>query len=379
MKKRVIFDVLVVYTESLALSASGGNDSKTPFKIGSKSESYNNVYGYFLEICKNKGLKVGFSTSADVIGNGLCRSYWSYKNKTWLKHDTVCFSSLIFDKFSPTKTGIARSRNLLFGSKEILPFNDSELFEVFFDKLRTYEVLSDFSIPTVSITGYLLEDVEVACRELGRMLEKVEIKKNDFENEIVMKDRFGAGGRNVYKFKVGECDRMQRVIRRHKKTSFVIQPFVKFDKGFSYKNVISSTDIRLVFLGGKMVQSYIRVAKQNDFRCNEHQGGLLTYVSKKEIPEKLIMKANLLSEMLDKKDSLYALDFIVTNNGNPYLLEGNTGPGLDWNEALKKNELEAKKLIRLVVAELSLRVERSSLRIKKRFGEILDLPYTIAV
>ena len=55
------------------------------------------------------------------------------------------------------------------------------------------------------------------------------------------------------------------------------------------------------------------------------------------------------AKKLNKPDSMYALDFLVSNNGNIYLLEGNTGPGLDWNTSLKQNENEAKKLIRMVV------------------------------
>ena len=83
--------------------------------------------------------------------------------------------------------------------------------------------------------------------------------------------------------------------------------------------------------------------------------GLACYLSLKEIPKKLVDKSNLISAMLNKKGSLFALDFIVSNNGNTYLLEGNAGPGLDWNMSLKRNELEAKKLIRLVVKQLTAR------------------------
>jgi D-alanine-D-alanine ligase-like ATP-grasp enzyme len=62
------------------------------------------------------------------------------------------------------------------------------------------------------------------------------------------------------------------------------------------------------------------------------------------------------AEILNKKCSLYTLDFIVSNSGNAYLLEGNTNPGLDWNVNLPENEIEAKKLINLVVEELKNRV-----------------------
>jgi hypothetical protein len=97
------------------------------------------------------------------------------------------------------------------------------------------------------------------------------------------------------------------------------------------------------------------VAKKGDFRCNEHQGGLLTYLDLDEIPASLVAKSGLIAKVLNKKCSLFSLDFIMSNSGVPYLLEGNTGPGLDWNMSLPKNEREAKKLIRMVVRELGVR------------------------
>jgi glutathione synthase/RimK-type ligase-like ATP-grasp enzyme len=97
------------------------------------------------------------------------------------------------------------------------------------------------------------------------------------------------------------------------------------------------------------------VAKNGDFRCNEHRGGLLTYITQQEIPADLVKKSNQIAKRLDKQCSLFTLDFLISNNGNSYLLEGNTGPGLDWNMSLKRNEIEAKKLIRLVVKELAVR------------------------
>ena len=92
--------------------------------------------------------------------------------------------------------------------------------------------------------------------------------------------------------------------------------------------------------------------KMGDFRCNEHQGGSLKYIPKNNIPLGVVSNSNKIANFLNEKCSLYALDFIVSNNGNIYLLEGNTGPGLDWNLSIKENEIEAQKLIRIIIKEL---------------------------
>ena len=119
------------------------------------------------------------------------------------------------------------------------------------------------------------------------------------------------------------------------------------------------------------------MAKTGDFRCNEHQGGLLKYISKNEVPQEVVTTSNKIANVLNKKCSLYTLDFLISNNGNIYLLEGNTGPGLDWNLSIKENEIEAQKLIRIIVKELVTRVVQPILIAKKEIHNIvIEVPIT---
>jgi glutathione synthase/RimK-type ligase-like ATP-grasp enzyme len=255
---------------------------------------------------------------------------------------------LIFDKFSPTQKGIKSRRQLLFSETSVKPFNDPDLYDLFFDKQLTYENLSKYTIPTVSVKNNTLKSIYNACQTLTKLIRQHQ-DLTDFNSDIIMKDRFGAGGRHVYKFKSNRSKDMLAIANKNPNISFVIQPFIP--------SVSAPTDIRFIYLMGKIVQSYIRVAAAGEFRCNEHQGGLLTYLPLAQIPPALVAKSSLIADILDKNYSLFALDFIISNNGNTYLLEGNTGPGLDWDTNLKTNEIEAKKLIRLVVSELAVRVK----------------------
>jgi len=348
MNKLTRFDVLVVYNGALAASASGVfNDRTKPFLEGSRKESYNDVYGYFLEICQKFNLTAAFTTSADIIGAGYCKSFWQYKRKRWIKRNSSCYSRLIFDKFSPTRESIRLQRELMFSLVEIKPFNDPGVYKLFFDKQKTYDEFSDRSIPTVPLIG----DIKTACKALKSLVCE-HPNQIDFSSDIIMKDRFGAGGRNVFKFKSNQSEDMLTILNRNTKISYVIQPFVKFDKGFTYDNHSVSTDIRLIYLKGKIVQSYIRTAKSGEFLCNEHKGGLLTYLPLQKIPSKLIELSESIAKELSKDQSLYALDFIISNSGKVYLLEGNSQPGLDWNTSLKTNEIEAKKLINLIISDI---------------------------
>jgi glutathione synthase/RimK-type ligase-like ATP-grasp enzyme len=354
------FDVLIVYSEKLANSA-GSLSGKitTPFSKRFNNESYNLVYGYFLKTCRKNKLKAAFTTSADIIGAGLVRSYWLFENETWIKIRKTGFSKMIFDKFSPAIKSRKIKRDLLFSSKRIRPFNDPYLFDLCFDKQKTYKMLNNFSIPTVTIEDGTKQGVSRALKLLKEKM-ATHYNKSDFSEEVVMKDRFGAGGLNVYKFGNGQVKKMTSTVKKHKSVSFIIQPFVKFDKGLCFQNSFRPIDIRLIYLGQKIVQTYIRIAKKGDFRCNEHAGGLLKYISKSEVPLEITAVSKRIANTLNKKSSLLALDFITSNNGNIYLLEANTGPGLDWNLSIKENKIEAKKLMRIIIKEIVRRISSSN-------------------
>ena len=368
------FDVVIVYSEKLANSANSLSENiTTPFSKGSSSESCNLVYGYFLKICRKNNLKAAFSTSADIVGAGLVRSYWLFKNNTWSKIQRPGFSKHIFDKFFPSSKSRKIKRDLLFSSKRIRPFNNPHLYDLCFDKQKTYDRLSKFSIPTVTIEDSTRQGVLKAQKRLEEKIAKHQ-DKSDFSKDVIIKDRFGAGGLNVYKFKSDQTEMMIALVKKCKSVSFIIQPFVKFDKGFSIKDSFGSTDVRLIYLGKKIVQTYIRTAKKGDFRCNEHAGGLLTYISKGEVPLEITAVSKSIAKTLNKKSSLFALDFITSNDGNVYLLEANTGPGLDWNLSIKKNEIEAKKLIRIVIKEISKRASSSkNISKKKVVAPVIDI------
>jgi glutathione synthase/RimK-type ligase-like ATP-grasp enzyme len=355
MTKLVSFDVLIVYNGRLAVSASDkSTDINTPFPSNSSKKEYNDVYAYFLKKCQQSGLTVGFSTSSDIIGPGFCRSSWQLKDAKWVKSSLPCYSSLIFDKFSPIKGKGKILRQLLFSSKRIKPFNNPSLFDLFFDKQKTYEKLSQYAIPTVPLKNNDIKSLKRSCLSLSKLTQAHPFSA-DFSSDIIIKDRFGAGGHRIHKFDIKQPQQMLPFFSKKAKTSYIIQPFIKFGQGFTYNNCSASTDIRLIYFNDKIVQSYIRTAKAGEFRCNEHRGGRLTYLSLNKLPSTLIAKSNQIAKILNKKLSLFTLDFIISDAGHPYLLEGNTGPGLDWDVSRQKNEIEAKKLINLIVQNLTAR------------------------
>ena len=352
-----IFDVLVVYSHRIATSASSTNTKDTlPFAKGSGKENYNNAYAYFLKVCKKNKLRAAFTTSKDLLEDKSFSSYWTFEKDVWKKINKHCTSTLIFDKFSPINS-IQKNRHAsLFATSEVRSLNNSEIKSLFFDKQLTFDRFTEFTIPTVTVKRRSEKGIAKALKDLSALL-LAHPNREDFSNEIIIKDRFGAGGESV--FRVGglqTLSKISEILDNDKITSFVLQPFAKFDKGYKLGKFKGFVDIRIVYMGTSMIQAYIRTAAKDDFRCNMHQGGNVIYIIKKDIPARIIRLANEILKELNDTTALVALDFIISNNGNPYLMEGNSGPGLNWSMTIKEDEKYTKKLIREIVKVILLRV-----------------------
>jgi glutathione synthase/RimK-type ligase-like ATP-grasp enzyme len=354
MNKIKTFDVLVVYTSTIAASASS-NNVLSPFQLSKNRTNYNESYSYFLKTCEKNNLESAFVTSKDITGGGTASCYWLYKNNKWTKVNQPCYSQLIFEKLSPVNSKQEHRLNILFSDPKVRPFNDPAFFSLFYDKQKTYRVLQDFAIPTVAVVNKNPIGIHTALNKI-RVLTAAHPHASDFSKRFILKDRYGSGGNNVYLVdSLNPQKNILNLIRKNKNISFILQPFAQFNTGYIYNKSAGFIDIRMIYLGQRVVQVYIRRAKKGDFRCNEHQGGELHYITLKEVPLKVRMFAKRIAQGLNVDSELYALDLVVSNNGNVFLMEGNIRPGIDWNLALKKNERMAKKLIRVIVGEIAKR------------------------
>ncbi len=344
----IIFDLLIVYSHHCALSASHpAIDVNTPFSARTHNQSYNLVYSYFLQQCAKNQLTAAFTTSADIIGPGLCSHYWTYTDKKWHKHAQLCTTRQVFDKFAPIDQDLFHRRQLFFSHPQLHPFNHPQLQTLFFDKHQTYQALAQYSLPTIALNQNNLRSYQKAKLQLQKLLLN-HPHAQDFSPQIILKDRYGAGGQHIYKFLPHSQATITQTLKKHSQTQFILQPFLKFNQGYLYQNQKVAADIRLIHFNGKIIQSYIRLAQKGNFKCNEHQGGQLIYLPLTQIPTSVTNLAKKISTSLNYSPALYALDFLISNQGNVYFLEGNTSPGLDWNLQKPQNELESKKLIRLI-------------------------------
>ena len=295
------------------------------------------------------GLKAAFSTSNDIITSGTCKSFWTFKNGKWKKSNTPCFSTSIFDKFLPRTKKLLAQRKLIFSSTKVKPFNNQRLRVLFSDKHQTYMALKQFMAPTVKVTRLGSSHIEYFLQKLQNLIDKYS-SKDDFSNALILKDRFGAGGLDVYRINPKNTIGIKSILTKNSHTSFIIQPFIKFNKGYVYHNTQNYTEIRLIYLRQKIVQTYIRISGNKNFLCNEGKGGI--EIKRKDVPQDVLGMALKILKVLKPGNALFALDFIVSNKGNVYLLEGNISPGINWYNKYPKNVRMNKQMINIIVAEI---------------------------
>lgn len=354
MNDLAVFDVLVVYAGRLVRSAF--SRAKVPFDPAGEHANRNMSYAYVLDEAKRQGLRMAFASSDDVSDPGTCSSYWTHDATGWHKHTVECFAPHIFDKCAPINKTQRAARTLLFANEDVRPFTNKKLVNLFLDKQATYERLPHMTIPTVTVRGTRLPSAQNAIEKLQTLIANAPVPE-DFGSEFILKDRLGAGGEDIYRIpSENAAAQISKLVTEHPDVSFILQPFVNFQHGFSLTSEHRATDIRIIYMGSERVHAYTRTAKKGDFRCNMHQGGSIEYIDWEQLPEQLLADADETAQKLQVPHSLYAIDFIVADSGATYLLEGNTTPGIDWYPGNAEDEANAHELIAVIIKELKRRV-----------------------
>lgn len=337
---------MIVYDAYSAHSAANlAYCESAPFAARGHYFSCNACYEYFIEYCQQQNLSAAFTTTKDISALGQFKNYWTF-HKKWQRHSEIATAKVVFDKFSNLTPRNCHARHLLATAQIPLPIFHNQAMRILFDdKLKTYLQFPRYAIPTVKVSPLNKAGLLKAKNTLKTLCTQHPYHK-DFQTDFVLKDQFGMGGNNIFKI---AADEKSSAVPKKTAAHFVLQPFIKAS-GFTMANCTRNSDLRIIICNNKIIQSYLRIAKTGEFRANAVQGGKVVYLKLNQIPLEVKNMAKKIQKKLPSKTALYALDFIKSNNGHLYFIEGNNRPGLIWFD--QEDEKRAKQLIHLVVKNL---------------------------
>ncbi len=264
--------------------------------LGNKRSVYYDFFDKGLEL----GLRVFLANGRESYRKGLVfENVLEYKGKEiFEKNKEEITADFVYD----------RSGGISFPNKKISSkvINGIEFKKICCDKFKTYKFLGDsYMKKTYSIKNII---------ELKEMFKKINLN-----NKYFLKPKDGLGGKGIF---FGYAKDLLS-INLNKKDCYVLQEFIDTSSGI--EGIVKGLhDLRIVFIGEKIVWSHVRSPREGTFLSNVSQGGRIIEIDPKRIPKKILEKATLIQKLITSKygKSIFSIDFGI-ENGEPFVFELN--------------------------------------------------------
>lgn len=270
----------------------------------------NRDYQSYSEIAERKGLEL-FYGHYSWYENGELKKAFRWTGSEWEMVSDISLDGA-FDKF-PFNEETEQVKKTLNSNLPVV--NDFELEKFCKDKLRSAEEFPELFPDTAS--EEFLDD----------MIEE--------HGKVVVKPRFGHGGEDVHIVESSEGlelrDEVEYIVQKFVEASEVPLPGVEGKQH----------DLRIVFVDNKPVYTYVRTPQDEEEVSNVAEDGSITYIDLEDVPEEVMDAANEVSERLEGyRPCLFSVDFIVSEEGRPYVLELNSKPGMYFSDSEGEEEYE---------------------------------------
>lgn len=263
----------------------------------SEYDQVNRDYRAFAEIAASKGAEV-YMANCRWYSDGVLEKAYTFLDGEWQKVEDVGVD-VVFDKFD-FEEDVKELKKAIAGDLPVL--NHYRLEEIAADKLESYRKFPDFIPETRKATE---ENVREMLEEYGR---------------VVVKPRSDWGGEGV--------NVMESFEEFEQEENQLVQRFVNSSKGVPGLEVDGVHDLRVLVLGGDPVAVQIRMP-DSGWLSNVHQGGETFFVDKEEVPSEVFdIVDEVAAELSEFNPSFYSVDFIFDPEGDPWILEINSKPGL---------------------------------------------------
>jgi glutathione synthase/RimK-type ligase-like ATP-grasp enzyme len=255
--------------------------------------------------CFGRENVVLYHASIHWYKKGLFARAWHYENGLWQRvhdivPDMVWIKMTIADKYLMKLTEIESRYKML----------NSLCFEKLNNKETTADLFAKWSPKTIKV---------FSTHEIKKVFDIIKSKK------LVLKPLVGSGGRDVRI--IEKTDKL----RFSYKQDFIAQEFIDTKNGI--EGICKGHhDLRLVFLGNKLMFSYVRQPARGSLLANLAQGGKMFLVSTRKLPRSLMKVVKQMLQVIEHFDAgYYTLDFFFDKNQKPYFIEMNTKPGGYFN------------------------------------------------
>jgi len=255
-------------------------------------ERYNKDYASLLATGKKYNLHI-FLAPYTVYKNSTFQKAWVYKKK-WLKVSNVKLNAVL-DKVDGDQ-GFALKRKI---DQQLPLINRFTLDVLCTDKWLLYKKWKQYFPFTA----------------LGNDLKSIRKIKSDL---LIAKPITGASGKGI---KIIKKD-AYRKLSKH----YIVQNLINGGKILNRKG---QHDYRVLMGNNHPIYSTLRVPVKKKYISNVGQGGEEFYYPPNKIPKKILKLVKIIDHDLKKYyPRLYSIDFMVNEQGQPFILELNSRPGL---------------------------------------------------
>jgi glutathione synthase/RimK-type ligase-like ATP-grasp enzyme len=283
-----------------------------------KKDYMNSSYAVFSELAQDKGAEILIGNYSWYEDRSLVKAY-RYGEEGWSKVENTGLDA-VFDKFRFDNETVQLKKKM---HQDLPVLNHFELEKICKDKQLTYEKFPK-RVP---------ETREATQKNVEELL-------SDYD-KVVLKPRYDFGGKGISIIdKVDEFDATENLL---------VQRFIDSKSGIPELGIEGVHDLRVIVVNGEPVTGFVRTPDEG-LISNVSRGGSMHHIEIEDIPDSALQIVDEVEDSFSRFGSrVYAVDFIFDENGNPWILEMNSKPGLvfyddesirSWKEPLMEKVVE---------------------------------------
>lgn len=277
-------------------------------------------YAEYTEMLRERGVDV-VCGEYRWYSDGKMDKVFRWNGSEWEKVEDVELDG-VYDLFRHDKEKHRLKQQM---RDEVGILNDPEVADLCQDKLKTFEEFEEY-IPDTSKASE--ENVE-------KLIER--------DGEVIIKPRYGSSGEGIRKidsmdeYGVEDAERV------------LAQEFIG-GAGIPELDVEGPHDLRILVVNDEVVGSYLRIPDEDSLLSNVAQGGSKDYVDLEEVPDEVKDLVGDVAEELDEyRPIIYTVDFMLAD-GDPYIVELNSQPGVYYHGPGRSEEWEKPWMRKIVDA-----------------------------